>query len=209
MSKEQHPPYNCENCGITHTSYEGQLEFAHKNRKARNILILIAVVSLLLFPVSMTVFDLIKDPRMLSDHVEAQRILDGYDIACDSEYGMQYCLIQSTNDNYVKYNSEKMVIQSKTNPCLNLYLETSEKITDRFMITNSSDINCSSSIEFPIMSGWYWFLNPVSVDLEGNYDEVYSLTKSKQWWDRSNCPEEFDENGNSKRKSFCNWWLDL
>ena len=195
----KHPPHNCENCGITHTSY-GDLEFTRRNRRARNILIIIICVSFLSIPVGITIFDLIKDARILSDHIEAQKMIDGYDLVCYSENGMQYCLLQSTDSNHVKYNSEKIVLQSKTNACLNIYLETSDKITDRFMITNSSDINCMSSIEFPAENGWNWFLNPVSVDLHGEYDELYSLTKIKQWWNTSDCPKD---------SGFCNWWLKL
>jgi len=186
-----HPDHDCENCGKTHFSYTFHKEQANK-KKSRNIGIAIACISLILIPVSITVFDLIKDPQMLSNHIELQKMVDGYDLACYSENGMQYCLLQSTDDNYVNYNSEKIILQPKTNPCLNIYLETQDKITDSYI---PDDVDCVSSLEFPIINHWSWSSLGTNIDV----NELYEVTKSKQWWDRSDCQED----------KFCNWWLDL
>ena len=196
-----HPEHDCEDCGKTHFAWSLHKEHADK-RKTRNIGITIVCVSFALIPIGLTVFDLVKDPLMLSDNIEVQRMTNDYDLACYSDYGMQYCLLKATDNNYVNYNSEKIVLQPKTNPCLNIYLETPDKITDTYVNTNSSDINCVSSLEFPISNGWSWSILgmvPYTLDIEPN-DIFYKVMKSKQWWDTSNCPEE---------NKFCNWWLKL
>ena len=203
MSKE-HPPHDCEQCGKSHFSYTFHKEQADKNRKARNVLILIALISIIMIPGSITIFDLIKDPRTFSSNVELQKMVEGYDVACFADLGMQFCLIQSTENNYVKYNSEKLVLQSRIHPCLNVYLETPDVVNDRFMM-NSDDVNCISSLEFPMIDGWSW--NAIGTNLQ-NIESLYEVTKTKQWWDNSNCPEVVSEDG-SKKRDFCNWWLKL
>jgi hypothetical protein len=201
----KHPQYNCENCGITHPSYSDQKELKHKNKKTRNILIIIAIVSLMMIPTSVTVFDLVKEPSMIKNDISVDS--SEYDLVCVYDLGMQYCLISYDGTNYVKYNSEKLVLQSKDNPCLDLNLKTSEKTVDFHNVVNGTD--CVSSLEFPINNDWYWKEYQLPIDKDGNTSSQFEVVKSKQWWDRSNCPEELDENFKSKGKSFCNWWLEL
>ena len=202
----EHPPHDCDQCGKSHFSYTFHKEQADKNRKARNVLIVIACVSFLLIPVGITVFDLIKDPYSLVNNVTVQKFNDGYDISCYADYGMQICLIRQTEDNQVKYNSENLVLQPKINPCLNVYLETPDIVNDKFNM-NSTDVNCIYSLEFPIEDDWSW--NQIGTADNANIESLYEVTKTKQWWDRSNCPEEFNDDGKSKGIGFCNWWLKL
>ena len=202
MSK--HPDHDCEDCGHMHTSYSAQKEYADKNKKTRNVLIVIAVISIIMIPGSITMFDLLKDPSMISSDISVDS--SEYDLVCVYDLGMQYCLINSDGTNYVKYNSEKLVLQSKDNPCLNLNLKTSEKTIDFHNVVNGTD--CVLSLEFPINNGWSWKEYNLPLDEDGNVLSQFEVVKSKQWWDRSNCPEVISEDG-SKKTDFCNWWLKL
>ena len=171
----------------------------------RVILILLGVVIVISFPLGLTVFDLVKEPPMISDDIDVDS--SEYDLMCIYNYGMQYCLINNDGTNYVKYNSEKLVLQSKDNPCLDLNLKTSERIVDSHNIVNGTD--CVSSLEFPINNNWSWIEYQFPIEEGKSMSSQFEVVKSKQWWDRSNCPEEFDDNGKSKGIKFCNWWLDL
>ena len=197
-----HPPHNCKDCGNTHTPYS-ELKKTDENKRTRNILILIAIISIAMIPGSITVFDLIKDPSMISNNIDSSLINSGYDLACVYNFGMQYCLISNDGTNYVAYNSEKLVLQSKDNPCLDMNLKTEEKVVNYYNVVNGTD--CVTSLEFPVIDHWYW--NP----LESNNEDtelLYGAEKSKQWLDKSNCPETIAEDG-SKKTDFCNWWLNI
>ena len=186
----KHPPYNCENCGITHPSYGDQKELKHENKKTRNILILIICISMISIPLGLTVFDLEKNPYSLESSIDMDLFDKGYDIVCNSDLGMQVCIMKGNDSNHLAYNTETLVIQSKANPCLNIYLQTPDKTTDRFMIKNGTD--CVSSLEFPINNDWSY--NQFGIVGKDNpnpndYGVFFTAKKIKYWWN--------------------DWWLDL
>lgn len=153
-SDESHPDHECDDCGKTHMSYTGQVEFYKKNKKTRNILILIVCVSLVSIPLSLTVFDFVKEPSMLDSNIDYKLFEQGYDVVCFSDYGMQYCVVSDNNANHIAYNSERLVLQAKSQPCLNANISTPDKTTDLFLVTDSSE--CVGSLEFPLLNGWSW-----------------------------------------------------
>ena len=185
-----HPDHECENCGKTHMSYNAHVEFSKRNRKTRNILILITCVSIISVPLILTTFDLTKESYKLEQSIDLDLFNKGYDVVCYSDLGMQLCIIKGNDSNHLAYNAETLVIQSKSNPCLNIYLETPDKITDNFMIKDG--VSCLSSLEFPLDNGWnyyqYTFIasSQFTPDPE---DKFFTAEKIKYWWN--------------------DWWLDL
>lgn len=192
-----HPEHDCDDCGNLHMSFSAQKEYADKNRRTRNVLIIIVIVSVVLFPISLTVFDLVKAPVMISNDIDFGLLGTGYNLVCVYDYGMQYCVIRSDEATHLKYNSEKLVLQAKQYPCLNINLRTPEKQVDMFLVTNST--NCVASLDFPVEDGWSWYNFGTTTPPAKPTDVFYVAEKTKQWWDRSNCPDD----------SFCNWWLKL
>ena len=199
-----HPDHDCEDCGKTHFAWSLHKEWADKNRKTRNVLIIITVISIALFPVSITVFDLIKTPSSLRSDIDFGLIDAGYNLVCVYDYGVQYCIIRSDETTHLKYNSEKLVLQAKQYPCLNINLRTPEKQVDMFLVTNST--NCVPSLDFPIEDNWSWY-DFGAVPNAKPADVFYVVEKTKQWWDISNCPEAFNVYDLFTVKELCNWWL--
>ena len=161
-------------------------------RSNKKILVVVSVCVLLVFPVSLTLFDILKDPLWLTGDIDYGLFGLGYNIVCYADLGMQLCVIPISDYNEIRYNDNNLVLQSVDSECLNVYLSTPEKTTDLFGIVNGTA--CQPSLEFPENNGWSRELVIVS-----DVGQTYELMKTKKWWDRSNCPDD----------KFCNWWLEL
>ena len=166
-------------------------EIDESKKKARNILILTLCISIIIsIPLALTVFDLTKESYKLEKSINLNLFDKGYDVVCHSEMGMQLCIIKGNDSNHLAYNKETLVIQSKLNPCLNIYLSTPDKMTDRFLVKDG--VNCISSLEFPLNNGWNYYQYTFIADNEftpNPDDEFFTAEKIKYWWD--------------------DWWLEL
>ena len=115
---------------------------------------------------------------------------NGYDVVCNSDLGMQVCIMKSNDSNHLAYNAETLVIQSKSNPCLNIYLSTPSKTTVKLNVKDGVD--CISSLEFPLDNGWnyyqYTFIADSNFTSEPE-DKFFTAEKIKYWWN--------------------DWWLEL
>ena len=169
-----HPDHDCEDYGITHMAYSGHVEYARKQNQTRNILIIIACLSLISIPLGFTVFDLVKYPSMLDSNIDYSLFDAGYDIVCFSDYGMQYCVMKKSESNRIAYDSDRLVLQSVAYPCLNANISTPEITNDIFLVTDG--IQCVGSLEFPIIDGWSWnSLSDEMIYSAGKYDTTF-------WW---------------------------
>lgn len=178
----EHPDHDCEDCGHTHTAYSAQIDYAKKQNKTRNILIAIICISLISIPIGFTIVDLVKEPSMLDSKIDYNFFKLGYDVVCFADDGMQYCVVDSNESNQVAYNSERLVLQVKSNPCLNVNIGTPEKTTNAFHVTDGE--LCVGSLEFPIQNGWTWKEESITVG-DGSSSRKYFIGKSDTtfWWD--------------------------
>lgn len=110
------------------------------------------------------------DKKMVWD-----KIGEGYDIVCDTDSQIQYCLINSTGKNLIGKGANKISVEySDFQPCVNIYLHTENATTDRFGVTDDSSTSCVYAIVLNSNEGWsYKTLEPS----ENNPTRMYEVVK--------------------------------
>ena len=110
------------------------------------------------------------DKKMVWD-----KIGEGYDIVCDTDSQIQYCLINSTGKNLIGKAANKISVEySDFQPCVNVYLHTENATTDRFGITDDKSPSCVYAIVLNSNEGWsYKTLEPS----EQNPTRMYEVSK--------------------------------
>lgn len=103
------------------------------------------------------------------------KITNGYDIVCDTDSQIQYCLINSTGKNLIGRTANWISVEySDFQPCVNVYLHAENTTTDRYGITDDSSPDCVYAIILNSNEGWsYKTLEPS----EKNPTKMYEVSK--------------------------------
>lgn len=148
-------------------------------KKSRKKLFLLIPIIAVLAGSMAALYDFQPKPEISNYKVDKQlvwnKLGEGYDIACDTDSQMQYCIINATGKVLIGKAANRISVEySDFQPCVNIYLHTENATTDRFGITDDSSPECVYAIILNSNEGWsYKALEPSEKQLT----RMYEVTK--------------------------------